>query len=262
MNNFGVSVISICFNNLADLQRTCHSIDTQIVLPNEHIVINGSTTNEITDWLNNHPQPDYRKWVNERDKGIADAFNKGIHKASFSIIHLLHAGDMYASNKVIEKVIAIFLANNTVQWVSGNIELVRGGERVVVGKPFDKNKLYRGMRSIAHPTWFVKKEVYDRVGVFNLKYIIGMDYDLMCRIKDEPYNYINETIAVFDDSGISTTNYPNSLEENIAIYESYFGYSLLCRIWQFRLKCLHLLLQTNFGKWLFKLKKLIGLANA
>lgn len=262
MNNFGVTVISICFNNLADLKRTCHSIDSQMLLPNEHIIINGSTTNEITDWLNDYPQPSFRKWVNERDYGIADAFNKGIQRANFSITHLLHAGDTYASNRVIETVTTIFSTNNAVQWVSGNIALVRGGERVVVGKPFDKNKLYRGMRSVAHPTWFVKKEVYDRVGLFNLKYAIGMDYDLMCRIKDEPYQFVNETIAVFDDSGISTTNYLNSLKENIAIYESYFGYSLLCRIWQYRLKCLHILLKTSFGKKLFKLKNSLGLANA
>ncbi len=262
MNNIGVTVISICFNNLADLQRTCHSIDTQIVLPNEHIIINGSTTNEIADWLNDQPQPSFRKWVNERDYGIADVFNKGLQRANFLITHLLHAGDTYASNTVIEKVNNFFILNNTVQWISGNIELVRGGERIVVGKPFDKNKLYRGMRSVAHPTWFVKKEVYDRVGLFNLKYGIGRDYDLMCRIKDEPYCYLNETIAVFDDSGISTTNYLKSLKENIAIYESYFGYSVLCRIWQFRLKCLHLLLQTSYGKRLFKLKKMLGFANA
>jgi len=261
MNNFGVTVISICFNNLADLKKTCYSIDNQIVLPNEHIIINGSTTNEIADWLNDHPQPSFRKWVNERDYGIADAFNKGIQRASFSITHLLHAGDTYASNKVIEMVNAIFLTNNNVQWVSGNIELVRGGERVVIGKPFDKNKLYRGMRSVAHPTWFVKKEVYDRVGLFNLKYAIGMDYDLMCRIKDEQYQYINETLAVFDDTGISTTNYLNSLKENIVIYESHFGYSFICRIWQFRLKSLHIILQTNIGKSLFFIKKKLKLEN-
>lgn len=258
----GISVITICFNNIADLQKTCHSIDCQLLLPSEHIIINGSTTNEIADWLNDHPQPGFRKWVNERDYGIADAFNKGIQRASFSITHLLHAGDVYDSMKVIELVNAYFLANNSVQWISGNIELVRGGERVIVGKPFDKNKLYRGMRSVAHPTWFVKKEVYDRVGLFNLNYSIGMDYDLMCRIKDEPYGYMNETLAVFDDTGISTTSYIDSLKENIIIYESYFGYSLLCRLWQFRLKSLHALLQTNFGKQLFKYKKMLGFANA
>jgi len=89
-----------------------------------------------------------------------------------------------------------------------------------------------------------------------------MDYDLMCRIAKEPYGYINETIAVFDDSGISTKNYLQSLKDNIAIYEHYFGFSLQCRIWQLRLRILHWLLQTPLGKWLFRIKKRLGLANA
>ena len=117
------------------------------------------------------------------------------------------------------------------------------------------------MRSVAHPTWFVKKEVYNRVGLFRLDVKIGMDYDLMCRIKDEPYGYINETIALFDDTGISTTNYLDSLKENVLIYESYAGFSLPCRLWQFRLKLLHLLLETSLGKWLFLLKKKLGWTN-
>jgi glycosyltransferase involved in cell wall biosynthesis len=257
-----VSVISICFNNLADLQRTCKSVDEQTIQPKEHWIINGSSNNDIANWLLNTTQPSYRKWINERDNGIADAFNKGIQLAKCPLTHLLHAGDIYASNSVIEAVLNYFNQHPEVQWISGNIQIMRGGVAIVVGKPFDKNKLYRGMRSVAHPTWFVKKEVYERVGYFKLHLKIGMDYDLMCRLKDEPYGYINETLAVFDDSGISTNKYLDSLKENIQTYESYFGFSLWCRIWQLRLRILHLLLQTSFGKWLFAIKKRLGLANA
>src|ERR1700760_2512236 len=95
-----ISVITICFNNLADLQQTCASIDRQTVLPDEHWVINGSTQTDIAQWLEQNPQPSYRKWINERDKGISDAFNKGISKATCGITHLLHAGDVYAMNDV------------------------------------------------------------------------------------------------------------------------------------------------------------------
>ncbi|MDP1844148.1 MAG: glycosyltransferase [Sediminibacterium sp.] len=258
----GTSIITICFNNLADLQKTCASIDAQTTKPDEHWIINGSSNKDIENWLAASTQPDYRKWINERDKGIADAFNKGIEKATQEITHLLHAGDTYASNEVLTIVNNYFAQHHLVQWISGNIQIVRGGIKVVVGKPFDKNKLYRGMRSVAHPTWFVKKEVYTRVGLFRVDVKIGMDYDLMCRLADEPYAYINETLAVFDDTGISTTQYLASLKENIFIYESHYGFSILCRIWQIRLSLLHKLLQTPFGKWLFQLKKNLGLANA
>jgi len=256
-----ISVISICFNNLADLQKTCESVDRQSYLPDEHYIINGSSTEEIKEWLVNTPQPAYRKWMNEPDKGISDAFNKGIQLASFELIHLLHAGDCYAENDVLATVTDFFENNPQTQWISGNMRMIRAGSEVIIGKAFEPAKLYRGMRSVSHPTWFVKKQVYERVGGFNIDYRIAMDYDLMCRIKDESYAYLNKLIAVFDDTGVSTANYMKSLAETKKAYTSYFGFSWKMELWQFRLKLLFFLLQTGPGKALFHLKKKMGLEN-
>jgi glycosyltransferase involved in cell wall biosynthesis len=256
-----ISVITICFNNLSDLQRTCASVDRQASPPDEHWIINGSTETTIADWLASTQQPAYRKWINERDKGIADAFNKGINKAAGPVIHLLNSGDLYASDDVLLCVREAFDRHPDTQWISGNIQLIRGGQPVIVGKPFNKNKLYRGMRSVSHPTWFVKKEVYERAGPYKSEYKIAMDYDMMCRIADEPYFYLDKTLAVFDDTGVSNSQYLWSLEENKKVYESYFGSSALLAIWQTRLKLLHHLLQTAFGKWLFRIKKKAGMEN-
>lgn len=256
-----ISVITICFNNLDDVRKTCASVDDQTMPPQEHWIINGSTNTDIADWLAATPQPAYRKWVNERDKGIADAFNKGISKAAGPVTHLLNAGDTYASADVLALVDRVFEEDPKLQWISGNIRLMRGGQEVVVGKPFERGKLYRGMRSVSHPTWFVKKEVYERTGPFKPEYKIAMDYDLMCRLADEPYAYLNKTIAVFDDTGVSSSNYLRSLEENKKVYESYFGKSLPLRLWQLRLKMLHHVLETPFGKWLFRLKTKAGMEN-
>lgn len=256
-----LSVITICFNNLSELQKTCSSVDGQTRVPEEHWIINGSTNREIADWLEQTPQPPYRKWINERDKGISDAFNKGVGKANGEITHLLNSGDTYASNDVIEVVMQVFEKKPAVQWISGNIHMTRAGKPVLVGKAFAKDKLYRGMRSVSHPTWFVKKAVYDRVGLYNGAYKIAMDYDMMCRIVDEPYLYLNKPIAVFDDTGVSNTQYLQSLRENREVYESHFGFSPKLVAWQIRLKILHHLLQTGFGKWLFGLKQKAGLEN-
>ena len=117
------------------------------------------------------------------------------------------------------------------------------------------------MRSVLHPTWFVKKKVYDRVGSFQSTYKIAMDYDMMCRLGKEPYAYLPTTITIFDDTGISSTQYLKSLQENKQVYESYFGPSLKLQVWQLRLKLLHYLLQSNVGKWLYRLKKKWGLEN-
>jgi hypothetical protein len=122
------------------------------------------------------------------------------------------------------------------------------------GVPFDAQQLYKGMRAVSHPTWFVKKEVYDRVGQFSEVFKIAMDYDLMCRLKKEAYGYMNETIVKFDDGGVSTNQYLKSLQENVKVYESHFGFSIAARAWQFRLSILFYLLQSKFGKFLYAIK--------
>ncbi len=251
------SVVTICFNNLADLQKTCASVDAQTYLPIEHWIINGSTNSDIADWLNNTPQPYYRRWINERDKGIADAFNKGINRSSGFIIHLLNAGDVYTEDDILAKVARVFELHPFVKWISGKLRIKRAGHWVEVGTPFRKSKLYRGMRGVFHPTWFVKKEVYERNGLYSGRYKIAMDYDMMCRIYEERYAFVDKTLVVFDDSGISSVNYLESLQQNIEVYESHFAFSALCRAWQLRLKLLHYLLQTKLGKWLFRLKNKI-----
>ncbi|MDE3235854.1 MAG: glycosyltransferase [Bacteroidota bacterium] len=256
-----LTVVTICFNNLPDVQRSCASVDAQTVQPLEHWIINGSTRPEIAQWLESTAQPAYRKWLNERDKGISDAFNKGIERANGTIIHLLNAGDVYAADDVLETVINTFEQQPSIQWVSGKIRLKRAGHWIEIGKSFDAKQLYKGMRSVSHPTWFLKKEVYNRCGLFKSEYKIAMDYDLMCRIYKEPYSFIDKTLASFDDTGVSSTQYLASLKENIKVYESYFGFSLLCRLWQLRLKLLYLLLQTSLGKWLFRVKKQMKMEN-
>ncbi len=255
-----ISIVTICFNNLEDLIKTCKSVDAQTNLPFEHWIINGSSNAEIAEWIDGAPQPAYRKWINERDKGIADAFNKGIAKSNGEVVHILNSGDIYASKDVLESLKNIFEINKEVQWVSGKIKLKRSGEWIEIGKPFEASKVYKGMRSVSHPTWFVKKELYNKVGEYKT-YKIAMDYDMMCRIANAPYFFINKTIAVFDDTGVSSNNYLESLKENIVVYESNFGYSLKCRLWQFRLKMLHILLQSSIGKLLFKWKRKLNMEN-
>lgn len=248
-----LSIVTICFNNLQDLIKTCNSVDSQLEKPYEHIIINGSSNDDIKNWFSAQANITYRKIINERDNGISDGFNKGIKKASGDMIHLLNSGDVYYDENAIQIVSKKFNDLPNINWVSGNIILHRAGVWVNVGKPFEKKQLYKGMRATSHPTWFVKKEVYERLGIYK-NYSIAMDYDMMCRIKDEPYAYINYTLIKFDNTGLSSSNYLNSLKQNIEVYESNFGYSIKSRVWQFRLKLIYYFLQTWLGKKVFSLK--------
>ncbi len=249
-----ITIVTICFNDVDGLIKSCASVDMQISKPYQHIIINGSTTKVVEEWYNNTSQPSFRSIINERDRGISDAFNKGIQLVEDGVVHLLNSGDMYASDQVLSLVQSTFQNHPAIQWVSGKITLKRAGMWVDVGKPFDPEQLFKGMRSVSHPTWFVRKEVYNRIGLFNEDYKIAMDYDLMCRIKDEPYLFLNQVIARFDDTGVSSVQYLKSLKQNIEVYESHFGFSLLCRLWQFRQKLFYYFLETLIGKFIFKIK--------
>ena len=256
-----LSVITICFNNLEELVRTCDSVDRQTTLPDEHLIIDGSVDKEILNWLQTIPQPAYRKWIHERDNGISDAFNKGVKKSTGTIIQLLNSGDVYYDNGVLQKVAAVFENNESLSWCHGKLNLFRGRHWVIIGKPFEKEKLYRGMRSTFHPTMFVKKELFEKHGFFDTSLKIAMDYDFLIRISNEKFEFLNHPLVSFDPGGVSNSNYLGSLDETKKCYEKYFGKSRKLGLWQLRLKFLHYLLSSFAGKWLYSVKKRMKLEN-
>ncbi|NII29547.1 glycosyltransferase [Pseudoflavitalea sp. X16] len=257
-----ISTITICFNNLAELQTTCASVDKQTQLPYEHWIIDGSTTPDIQQWLTHTPQPPYRKWLCERDKGIADAFNKGVERASGDIINMLNSADHYYDEHTLSLVTTEFTGNPSVQWLHGKYQLERGGLWVTIGKPFDPGKLYRGMRSLSHQSMFIRRELHDKYGKYDTTLKNAMDYDLVCRISREPFVFLPQTMVVFAPGGTTYRNYLPSLAEARRVYERHFGFSWKLAGWQGRLKLLYYLLNSPIGKWLYKVKVWLKLENA
>ena len=256
-----ISIITICFNNLEDLIITSQSVDMQKQIPFEHLIINGSTTPDIKNYLENNPQPSYRRWINEKDHGISDAFNKGVVNAKGDIVVMLNSGDAFYSKDVINIVTDEFDKDHTLQWLHSKYELHRGNIWVIIGKSFSKSKMYRGMRSICHQTMFIKKELHDKHGLYDTQLKIAMDYDFLLRIANEKFIFLRIPLVKFAPSGTSNLNYSGSLKEIKTSYKKYYGDSLFVELWQFRLKLLHTLLQTRLGKMLFKLKTRLKLEN-
>ena len=250
----GISVVTICFNNLKELIATCNSVDKQVVAPLEHLIIDGSTNSEIVQWLQTHPQPEWRRWIHERDQGISDAFNKGIVNSKGSVIHLLNSGDLYAETGAIQLVKNHFDQDPGLMWVNSLYIQHRGQMDVVSGQPFEKDKLWKGMRTIAHPSMFIKREVYDRRGLYNTEFRIAMDYDLLVRIRDEKNLFIEKALVYFAPGGASDQQFKRGLAEVRRSYKENIGSSVLQPLWQFRQKLLHAFMQTSIGKSWFQRK--------
>jgi GT2 family glycosyltransferase len=254
INSFLLSVITICFNNLPELIATCRSVDAQTQRPAEHLLIDGSTTEEIINWLSATPQPPYRQWLHEPDNGISDAFNKGIGLAHGDIIHILNSGDTYADNGAIEKAMAAFQADPALMWLHGRYIQHRGHIDVVSGTPFDKAQLWKGMRTVSHPTMFVRREVYDRHGLYNQDFKIAMDYDMLTRIRDERFTFIDSPLVYFAPGGASDQQFRKGLAEVRRSYRAMQGNSLKQTAWQWRQRLLRAFMQTALGRNWFKRK--------
>ncbi|MBK9530783.1 MAG: glycosyltransferase [Chitinophagaceae bacterium] len=256
-----ISIITICFNNLQETVSTCQSVDMQQNKPFEHIIIDGSETPEIKNYLEQNTQPAYRKWICEPDRGIADAFNKGLRLANGNIVVMLNSGDTLIDQSVIATVNKVFEENTSLQWLHGKYQLIRGDRQVTIGKPFEKSKLYRGMRSICHQTMFVKKALHDKYGMYDINEKIGMDYDFLCRIAGEPFTFIHSTLVNFAPAGTSSVLYLQALKDARRIYEKYYGKSFKLILWQLRLKILFYLLRSPAGNFLYTIKTKLKLEN-
>jgi len=256
-----ISLITICFNNLPELINTCKSVDQQNLPPFEHVVIDGSTQDEIQRFLNHHPQPPYRKWLCEPDQGISDAFNKGLRLSTGDWIGILNSGDELNDEEAYERLYGLLSTNPPFKWLHGKQLTFRGGHWVAVGKPFVKSKIYKGMRGVFHSTMYLKKELYEVHGGYDLNCKYAMDYDLLCRICDEPHYFLDSVLVKFNPHGISSRNYEIALWEASRIYRKYFGTSCVHLAWMFRLILLNRLLNTKLGKALYRLKLFFRLEN-
>jgi glycosyltransferase involved in cell wall biosynthesis len=256
-----ISVITICFNNPEDVINTCKSVDIQGEKPFEHLIIDGSSSPTIKNYLESNSQPSYRRWIAEKDDGISDAFNKGVLNAKGDIVVMLNSGDTFYNDDALSVASAEFERDKSLQWLHSKYELHRGDQWIIIGKPFERSKMYRGMRSICHQTMFVKKALHDKYGLYDKQLKISMDYDFLLRIANEKFLFIEPPLIKFAPAGTSSINYSISLAEIKKTYRKYYGDSIFLEIWQLRLKTLHYLLDTKIGKLLFKVKTGLKLEN-
>ncbi len=249
-----LSVITICFNNLADLRFTCRSVEEQALPPDEHLIIDGSSNEEILNWLQSAPQPPYRRWIHERDKGISDAFNKGITHARGDITHLLNSGDSYADQHATEKAMAAFAADPDLMWLHSRYIQHRGNMDVISGLPFEKEKLWKGMRTVAHPSMFIRKAVYEKHGLYSTDHKIAMDYDMLVRMRNEKNSYLPYPLVYFAPGGASDSQFSRGLQEVKRSHNSYIGSSFRLVFWQWRQRLLHQFMKTPWGRKWFRWK--------
>lgn len=177
-----VSVITVTLNSESYLEDSIKSVISQNYKNIEYIIIDGKSTDSTLEIVEKYKQ--YIDIViSEHDKGIFDAMNKGINNSTGDIIAILNSDDYYSNSNVISTVVSEFEKHNS-DSIFGNISIIDPITNKIRRKwrnnKYKRKNFKKGWHP-AHPAFFVKKEIYNKFGIFNLKYKIAADYELMLR---------------------------------------------------------------------------------
>lgn len=225
-----LSIITVCFNSTATIESTIKSIASQDYPNIEYIIVDGGSTDGTLDIIKRYKKVSVV--VSEPDKGIYDAMNKGIALATGDVIGTLNADDIYASNDVLAEVAKVLL-DPAVEACYGDLVYVKQDnvEQVVrFWKSRDyQSGLFKSGWMPAHPTFFVRKCVYDKLGNFDLNYKIAADFELLFRFIEQnkiKTKYLPRVLVKMRLGGTTNKNITNIIKQNkeiVAILTKHYG---------------------------------------
>lgn len=213
-----VSVVTACYNSAKTIGTTIQSVNAQSYANIEQVFIDGGSTDDTLDVISASARKDHSA-LSEPDNGIYDALNKGIQRATGDVVGFLHADDFYKDDGVVER-IAECLGRPEVQAVYGDLQYVsqRDTDKVIrtwETKTFSPGRLKRGWMP-PHPTFYVRKEWYERIGGFDTQYQIAADYLSILRLFSNPdfeAVYIPQVLVGMRVGGASNRSLKNIVQK-------------------------------------------------
>lgn len=251
-----ISIITATYNSAETINDTIKSVLCQTNKDFEYIIVDGGSTDETIDIVKSYESEfsGRLKWVSEKDKGIYDAMNKGIKMASGDIIGILNSDDYYTSDDILQTIADAFKCQN-VDAIYGDIHFIKDGVpdkcvRYYSSRLFSPFWLRFGFMP-AHPSFYCKREVFDKSGLYRLDYKIGSDYEMMVRLFRKhkiSSRYVPKDFVTMQTGGASNSNLQSRLtlikedvkacrDNGIYTNELFICLKFLYKIFEFRVFC-------------------------
>lgn len=213
-----ISIITASYNSAATIGDTLQSVSMQNYDNIEHIIIDGASSDNTLEIVSYFPH--VSKVISEKDNGIYDAMNKGVAQATGDVVGILNSDDVYTDRYVISKVMNEFEKKNA-DVVYADLQYVKFNDLQKVTRTwhsgkFSKRKFYYGWMP-PHPTFFVRREVYEKIGNFNSSLRSAADYEFMLRVllkNDFKVSYIPEVLVKMRAGGMSNATLRHRLRAN------------------------------------------------
>ncbi|MCP3675872.1 MAG: glycosyltransferase [Gammaproteobacteria bacterium] len=214
-----ISLITVCFNSIDTIKDTFESVASQDYDDLEYIVVDGQSNDGTLELLSEY-QSLIDIMISEPDQGIYDAMNKGIKAATGDVIGFINADDILENSTVITEVAEAF-ANNSVDACYADLHYVRFDNMSTVVRNWSSSGFKPGAFSKGwtppHPTFYVKKSVYETFGGFDLQYQMGNDIELMLRFMEKYHiktTYVPKVWVKMRVGGVSNQSISNIILQN------------------------------------------------
>lgn len=248
-----ISLITVTYNSGKTIADCMESVLSQNYDNYEYLVIDGGSKDNTVHIINQFEEKfnGRMRWISEKDKGIYDAMNKGIKMATGDIVGILNSDDYFTSTDIFQTV-ANSLADNHVDAIYGDIHFIKEGfpdkcVRYYSSKMFSPFWLRFGFMP-AHPSFYCKRSVFERYGLYRLDYKIGADYEMMVRLLKKykvRSKYVKKDFVTMRTGGTSTKNIQSRItliKEDVkacrdnGIYTNSFfiGLKFLYKVFEFR----------------------------
>lgn len=227
-----ISIITIAYNSENSISDAINSVLSQTYPDIEYIIVDGKSKDKTVEIVKSYGNK-ISKFVSEPDKGIYDALNKGIEMASGDVVGFMHSDDLFADEHVIEKVARLFKEKD-VDSIYGDLNYVYKNDtnkilRYWKSDEFSLSRLKFGWMP-PHPTFYVKRKIYEKYGGFDIDFKISSDYDSMLRFLGKykiSTAYLPEVMIKMRVGGASNRSLKNiiqkSTEDFRAIRKNKFG---------------------------------------
>ncbi|MCF6324141.1 MAG: glycosyltransferase [Gammaproteobacteria bacterium] len=210
-----VSIITVCFDSASTIRDTIESVLAQDYPNIEYIIVDGVSKDGTMDIIREYGDS-INMVISEPDKGIYDAMNKGIQLATGCVVGLLNADDFYVDDSSVSRLIACMKATDS-DTVFADLAIVDGKNtertiRYYSSGEFNPGRLRYGWMP-AHPTFFVKRELYEIHGGFSLDYHIASDFEMVARLlhtAKASYSYLPWVVVKMRAGGVSTRGLKSS----------------------------------------------------
>lgn len=223
-----ISLVTVTFNSGLTLCDTVLSVLSQSYPDIEYICVDGLSKDNTVDIIKkNEPNFNGRlRWISEKDNGLYDAMNKGFHMAVGEVIGIINSDDLLAEPTAIENVMKIFNEYPDVDAVYADLYYVAQNDTSKIIRHWisGKQRPFKYGWHPAHPTFYVKREIYQKYGLFDLNFKFAADFELMLRLIEKEHIklvYLPEPLVRMRLGGTTSKNFTNIRKGNIECIKAF-----------------------------------------